>query len=299
MTVNDLDAVTVVIARSADSDQRREKLQSRLADELAGRDVDVLLVGDLYDLSPDGPGIRRLRSLAGDLIVAAWQFPRNAHWILNAHGIFGRMEPTSSVSGEEIEETPQQGGEASREFTRRLWYFDLRAHDRAEDCVAEIDRILASRDTSTPSPVPKSREDRPDGPVRIEETTTDRWYPVIDYDRCTDCLECLNFCLFGVFGFDEEESILVEQPDACRAGCPACSRICPAAAIMFPRHDDPAIAGDPSADGAAVKVDLSILFGASGAEQLAAAERDRALAEEADGPDDLDRLVDEVDEMEI
>src|SRR5205807_682007 len=24
-----------------------------------------------------------------------------------------------------------------------------------------------------------------------------RWYPVIDYSRCTNCLECLDFCLFG------------------------------------------------------------------------------------------------------
>ncbi len=24
------------------------------------------------------------------------------------------------------------------------------------------------------------------------------WFPVIDYDRCTNCKQCLNFCLFGV-----------------------------------------------------------------------------------------------------
>ncbi len=26
------------------------------------------------------------------------------------------------------------------------------------------------------------------------------WFPVIDYDRCTNCMQCLSFCLFGVYG---------------------------------------------------------------------------------------------------
>src|SRR5262245_42667283 len=34
-------------------------------------------------------------------------------------------------------------------------------------------------------------------PLRIEEETDRRWYPVIDFSRCTNCLECLDFCLFG------------------------------------------------------------------------------------------------------
>ena len=29
------------------------------------------------------------------------------------------------------------------------------------------------------------------------------WFPVIDYDRCTNCMQCLSFCLFGVYGVDE------------------------------------------------------------------------------------------------
>ena len=39
------------------------------------------------------------------------------------------------------------------------------------------------------------------------------------------------------------ETILVEQPDNCRKGCPACSRVCPENAIIFPQHKTPAIAG--------------------------------------------------------
>ncbi|MEX2027158.1 MAG: ferredoxin family protein, partial [Pirellulaceae bacterium] len=36
--------------------------------------------------------------------------------------------------------------------------------------------------------------------LRIEESPERRWYPVIDYGRCTNCMECIDFCLFGVYG---------------------------------------------------------------------------------------------------
>src|SRR5262249_12286072 len=36
------------------------------------------------------------------------------------------------------------------------------------------------------------------------------WFPVIDYDRCTNCMQCLSFCLFGVYGVDEQQRIQVQ-----------------------------------------------------------------------------------------
>ncbi len=163
--------------------------------------------------------------------------------------------------------------------------------------------------------------DQPSVVNRIEQTGGRRWYPVIDYSRCTNCMECIDFCLFGVYGVDNVDTILVEQPDNCRKGCPACSRVCPENAIMFPQHKTPAIAG--SSDGvASMKIDLSQLFGApadgKSAEELAAIERDEQLiaagrdavgmsvgvsrrqenrVEEA--KDDLDDLVDELNDLDI
>src|SRR2546422_3501427 len=32
------------------------------------------------------------------------------------------------------------------------------------------------------------------------------WFPVIDYDRCTNCMQCLSFCLFGVYGVEDRKS---------------------------------------------------------------------------------------------
>lgn len=156
--------------------------------------------------------------------------------------------------------------------------------------------------------------------LRVEEQSGRRWYPVIDYSRCTNCLECLDFCLFGVYGVDRVETILVEQPDNCRKGCPACSRVCPENAIIFPEHKTPAIAGSPLGSAGAFKIDLSKLFGAPEADALevAVAERDRELLaagrdavglsvgipkRQADRPegakDELDQLMDQLDTLDL
>lgn len=156
---------------------------------------------------------------------------------------------------------------------------------------------------------------------RFSEVPDRRWYPVIDYSRCTNCMECIDFCLFGVYGVDGIETILVEQPDNCRKGCPACSRVCPANAIMFPQHKTPAIAGSNESAGA-LKIDLSQLFGApqenKSAVEIAAAERDEQLmlagraavglsvgipkrhSEKRSEPrDKLDELVDQLDQLDL
>jgi len=114
-----------------------------------------------------------------------------------------------------------------------------------------------------------------------DEPTRRRWYPVIDYSRCTNCMECIDFCLFGVYGVDAGERILVEQQDNCKKGCPACSRVCPENAIIFPEHKTPAIAGSETGTAAGLKIDLSKLFGAPTAIEQAVLERDQELV--ADG----------------
>ncbi len=72
--------------------------------------------------------------------------------------------------------------------------------------------------------------------VALPEDTGRRWYPVIDYSRCTNCMECIDFCLFGVYGVDQLDRILVEQQDNCKKGCPACSPCLSRNAIIFPQH---------------------------------------------------------------
>lgn len=145
-----------------------------------------------------------------------------------------------------------------------------------------------------------------------------RWYPVIDYSRCTNCMECLDFCLFGVYGVDTLDRIFVESQDSCKKGCPACSRVCPEQAIIFPDYKTPAIAGAAVGAVAGLKIDLTRLFGGEDAITMAAAERDRELvadgrdavgftvgipkrqAGKSDGPkDELDNLMDQLDNMDL
>lgn len=239
---------------------------------------------------------------------------------------------------------------------RNIYSIDLRASTSPEAYAAEFQRILSiekiegpkkellslerflsptnstamsmngsgNLDSSAPS-APTAHES-PLGivPLRMEDHPARRWYPVIDYSRCTNCMECIDFCLFGVYGVDRGETILVEQPDNCRKGCPACSRVCPENAIMFPQHKTPAIAGAP-VDAGGFKIDLSKLFGAPERDEdpAAAAARERneqlilagrSAVESQPMPiaiaasetkaikankDELDSLIDQLDQLDL
>jgi Pyruvate/2-oxoacid:ferredoxin oxidoreductase delta subunit len=91
------------------------------------------------------------------------------------------------------------------------------------------------------------------------------WFPVIDYDRCTNCMQCLSFCLFDVYGVDEDKRIQVQNNDNCKTNCPACSRVCPEVAIMFPKYASGPINGElvKQEDLAreSMKIDISSLLG--------------------------------------
>ncbi len=91
------------------------------------------------------------------------------------------------------------------------------------------------------------------------------WFPVIDYDRCTNCMQCLSFCLFGVYGVDEQSKIQAQNHDNCKTNCPACSRVCPEAAIMFPKYKAGPINGDVVQNSdlgkEKMKIDISALLG--------------------------------------
>lgn len=71
-----------------------------------------------------------------------------------------------------------------------------------------------------------------DMPVRQGQ---DAWYPVIDKEKCIRCGKCHEFCPFGVYEKAEDE-ISVRHPHNCKNNCPACARMCPAGAIIFPKY---------------------------------------------------------------
>lgn len=91
------------------------------------------------------------------------------------------------------------------------------------------------------------------------------WFPVIDYSRCTNCMQCLSFCLFDVYGVSPEGKIQVQNQSNCKTDCPACSRVCPEVAILFPKYRYGPINGDEidpeDLRREAMKVDISALLG--------------------------------------
>jgi Pyruvate/2-oxoacid:ferredoxin oxidoreductase delta subunit len=87
------------------------------------------------------------------------------------------------------------------------------------------------------------------------------WFPVIDRERCTNCGQCLAFCLFSVYEKDIQGRVGVKNPQNCKTDCPACARVCPSTAIIFPKYPE---GGPISGDEGRIKPskpDLSRLLG--------------------------------------
>jgi NAD-dependent dihydropyrimidine dehydrogenase PreA subunit len=292
--------LSVVIAQAPGKNPNKRQLEEEIAAQLLIENVaDVSLVPHLNDVAADDSGALWLRGLRGDIVVLAWLYPRATHWILDRMGIKGREGTVLLRSGEEDEEEEAEPEAPSPDAigalnvpNRSVYAIDLRIEAKPEVFLSEIRRISRESTVETVSldffgsSNGSAAHHAP--PVSAEATKTDltgtskrRWYPVIDYSRCTNCMECIDFCLFGVYGLDDHERILVEQQDNCKKGCPACSRVCPANAIIFPEHKTPGIAGAPVSGASDFKIDLSKLFGAPSALELAVMERDTELV--ADG----------------
>lgn len=342
--------LTVVLSQAPGKHPVKRSLEESIAAALIMEPgLDVSIVPNLYDLGPDHTGRLYLEGVSGDLAVLTWHFPRAAFWLLDRIGVKGHegqsqlKPPADEDDGEEAAEAPKGIGPAGSVPDRHIYCLDLRDFNTPEPYLNEVRRIAAecreradarqTARTNGPAPllqlgVPAAApEANGHGPATAAFTPDQlltpanrRWYPVIDYGRCTNCLECLDFCLFGVYGVDSMDRILVENQDSCKKGCPACSRVCPEQAIMFPEYKAAAIAGAPVGAISGLKIDLTRLFGGEVKDALAQAveERDRELvadgrsavgmavgvprrqADKPDGPkDDLDKLMDDLDRLEL
>jgi Pyruvate/2-oxoacid:ferredoxin oxidoreductase delta subunit len=341
--------LTVVLSQAQGKHPAKRALEEALAAALIMEPgLDVSVVPYLYDLGPDHTGRMYLESVRGDMVVLSWLFPRAAFWLLDRDGIKGRfgetqLKPPAAPEDTEDEEEegqpePPQGIGAVDVPDRHIYCLDLRDFNHHEPYLQEIRRITVEcqqrreaklkewvqgnptmvqlgrylREEELAPPAPRLT------PHQLLEQPNRRWYPVIDYSRCTNCMECIDFCLFGVYGVDKLDRILVENQDNCKRGCPACSRVCPEHAIMFPEYKTPAIAGAPVGNISGLKIDLTKLFGGGDALQIAADERDRELVRDgreavgmtvgipkrqadkrAQPKDELDTLMDALDALDL
>ena len=61
------------------------------------------------------------------------------------------------------------------------------------------------------------------------------WFPTIDYNKCTYCMECDAFCPHHVYERREGDlKLVVANPVNCVVFCRACSKTCGPDAISFP-----------------------------------------------------------------
>lgn len=152
---------------------------------------------------------------------------------------------------------------AGVEKSGTLNILDMRARS-AESILRELD---------TPTPSGKQHEFVPSTGEWVP------WFPVIDYSRCSNCRQCLNFCLFGVYETGEDGQVVVAHPDNCKNNCPACARICPEIAIMFPKLNEEPINGaeivDETTERAKVQINVDEILGNDAYAALAERRRKR------------------------
>ena len=203
----------VVLSAHAVEDDHTAALESAVAQGLCEAGAAVFVVPHLYHVAERS---RLWKQLADEqptepMVVLSWLHPRPVEWLLHRHGL----------------------------RTDRLTALNLATFATAEACLAAVRQLLARSGSRIQSSI-RGRI------VKLDESTSTRWYPIVDGSRCVNCHHCFQFCLFGVYVLDEDGKLQVRNPDQCKPGCPACSRICPEGAIVFPLYErDEAIAGAP------------------------------------------------------
>ncbi|MBN1509486.1 MAG: ferredoxin family protein [Sedimentisphaerales bacterium] len=168
----------------------------------------VEVVPDLCGLAAHrDPRLRTWANEAPLTIVAC--FPRAVRWLFHAAGVT---------------------------LNRQARLFNMRTQP-PEEIIAQVADCRSRIGDSSHGGNPKSE-------IADPQSAWVPWFPVIDYDRCHNCKNCLNFCLFGVYALSNEGRVEVRRPTACKTNCPACARMCPHKAIIFPKYADPHINGD-------------------------------------------------------
>lgn len=204
-----------------------EDRKQRILAELTATAANVTIVPDLCGLSAErDPLLADLAKRPGLKIVAC--YPRAVRWLFHRGGA----------------PLPADGAEV------------LNMRDRpAEDILASLALTPGDQKSALSAGAPAASGS---APRPAEDGDWVPWFPVIDYERCTNCKQCLEFCLFGVYEAGSDGKVAVVKPTACKTNCPACARICPCAAIIFPKVEDVPINGAEIEDEEKVRVNARV-----------------------------------------
>src|SRR5215471_11704294 len=208
--------LTVVLSQAQGKHPAKRALEESIVAALIMEpELDVSVVPYLYDLDPQHTGRLFLESIQGDMVVLAWLYPRAAYWVLDRDGIKGhfvqsQLKPPSADDDDQDEENgepePPKGIGAIDVPDRSIYCLDLRDFNNHEPYVQEVRRIAeecrqrreaknGERAAKKPVMVELGLNLPAEPPKRAADELLAqpqrRWYPVIDYSRCTNCMECI------------------------------------------------------------------------------------------------------------
>ncbi len=249
---------TVVVCECANAGLLNPRAVRLVSDGLKAEGVQLHTVADLCELTARRDSLLGRLAAEGSLTVMAC-YPRAVKWLFSAAGAplppdarlvnLRRELPDSAITaalGGSPSDKVLLAGAGAASSPEAL---SPRIH--GDETVPTLGSAVLTESVPGRLPPPKEYGWIP-------------WFPVIDFDRCNHCLQCLSFCLFGVYGVGVDRRVTVRAPENCKANCPACARVCPEQAIVFPKHKAAPINGDEVSDAAcreAVKVDISALLG--------------------------------------
>jgi NAD-dependent dihydropyrimidine dehydrogenase PreA subunit len=185
-----------------------EKTRKSILQALTDAGVEFEIVPDLCLLAArSDPVLQKWAKTEKIRIIAC--FPRAIKWLFNAGG--------TQLTADNVN------------------FFNMRTK-QPEDIITGLDLVAhsSSNTAQTASCEIRATSDAKDWVP---------WFPVIDFDRCINCNQCMNFCLFGVYGLSKDGKVEVQKPSSCKTNCPACARVCPRTAIIFPKYSDSPING--------------------------------------------------------
>src|SRR5262249_41657224 len=142
--------LTVVLSQAQGKHPAKRALEESIAAALIMEPgLDVSVVPHLYDLDAGHTGRLFLESVAGDLVVLSWLYPRAAFWVLDRVGIKGRYGESQLKPPGAEEDEDEEGGEpeppkgigAVGVPDRFIYCLDLRDFNNHKPYVEEVRRI--------------------------------------------------------------------------------------------------------------------------------------------------------------
>lgn len=174
-----------------------EAMRRAVREAVAARGIPIVDVPDLCGVCADGAAALKETLSQAERVAVAACHPRALRWLLHAAGC--ALPPDTQFLNLRTASTPE--------------------------LLAQVDRLPETASDGAVAPPAYAAPAAEDWPP---------WFPIIDESRCSRCGQCVSFCLFGVYT-RVNGRVTVTQPHHCKNNCPACARICPEAAIIFPK----------------------------------------------------------------